>query len=358
MSAFDNGFDNLDPDDMVAGPSSEGPRRVSMLDVAELAGVSASTVSRFFNGQPIRQRDAVEKAIEQLNFVPSHSARTLKLGHSRSVAVVGPDTTNPYFAYIVNGAESVAREHGYGVMLVSVDMNSSSDDEERTLSQLAGRVDGVIITPLSEHSRISERFRALGLPCVLLENDSSPIEENDRVLIDHHQSGYAAASYLIELGHTRIGTIYPRLNTTAGRLKREGIRAALTDAGLLMPAAFEAGGSYGRQAGFNAMMDLAMGQVRPTAVISCASLLTIGALRAIRELSIRIPDDLSLIAIDDYEMFDLVSPPISVIDRPMSEQGATAMRLLLSGLNGEQTVARSFALKTRLIVRGSCAPLR
>jgi LacI family transcriptional regulator len=139
--------------------------------------------------------------------------------------------------------------------------------------------------------------------------------DNDRVVIDHYQSGYAAARYLLDLGHTRIATIYPRLNTTGGRLKRAGIRAALADAGITIPGAFEVGGGYGRQAGFTAMMDLAVTGVRPTAVISCASLLTIGALRAAQELSLRIPDDISLIAIDDYDLFDLVSPPITVIDR-------------------------------------------
>lgn len=353
MSSVDES--TLPADDGVHEEPSR-PRRISVIDVAARARVSPSTVSRHLNGQRVRRASAVQTAIEELRFVPSQSARALKLGQSLAVAVAGPETTNPYFAAVVSGAESVAREQGYNVLLVNIPVDSTPETEEAILLGLAGRVDGIILTPLSETDHVTSRLASAGIPVVLLEGDSDTHEENDTVLVDHYRSGYDATEHLIRAGHKRIAAIYPRLETTGGRLKREGIHAAMAAHGMDLPSEYEAGGVYGREAGYRAMVQLLTRGVRPTAVICCANLVTIGALRAVRDLSIRVPDELSIVAIDDFETFDLLSPAITVIDRPTYDQGVLAMRLLLERIGRSEPVnPRYFVMKTKLVTRDSVA---
>jgi LacI family transcriptional regulator len=196
-----------------------------------------------------------------------------------------------------------------------------------------------------------------GLPIVLVGGEVTSLD-TDLVTPDNMTGARSAATYLAQLGHRRIAIINSPPERTAGRVRREGFVAGLKAHGLSLLPGLELAGPYGREGGYTAMVRLLSlpKAKRPTAVFSSGSLVTIGALRAIRELGVKMPDELSLISFDDYELFDALTPPLTVVDQPMTEQGTVAMRLLLERLADPYAPARRVMLETPLILRGSCAP--
>lgn len=329
---------------------------VTLVDVAARAGVSPATVSRHFNGHVVRNAQAIQQAIDELQFRPSEAARALKSGKTHSVVVLGHDLRNTYYSYLLEGIEGVAGAAGYTVFF----RNLPAD--ERTgavVDDLLRRVDGVVLSPRSESDPVAVQLSRAGLPIVLVAGQVTGLAV-DVVTPDNEAGARSAASYLAQLGHRRIAIINSPPERTAGRVRREGFVAGLAAHGLSLPPELELAGPYGRDGGYSAMvrlLSLPAGK-RPTAVFSSGSLVTIGALRAVRESGITMPDELSLISFDDYELFDALTPPLTVVDQPMAEQGAVAMRLLLERLDDPSRPPRSVVLATPLILRGSCAPPR
>lgn len=333
--------------------SRVAPSSPTMADVAEHAGVSTATVSRYLKGQLVRQAEAVRAAIEELDFRPNPIAQNLASGTTRSCALVVPDITNPFFAAVVRGVEKVCRDAGYDLVLYNTDEDPAR--ELHILEQLKGRVDGLLLAPTSEAGSSLELVRAAQLPVVLIDREARDYDDVDSVKVDNVSGSRQAIDHLLGLGHSRIGVVTGPLASTPGRERLEATLAALEEAGIELEDALVQNGGFKEEGGYHATLRLLALPEIPSAIFVHNNLMTIGALRAVRDMGLRIPDQVSVIGFDDHEFANLLTPPLTVVNRPMAEQGTLAMRLLLNRLAApSETQARHLVLETNLTIRQSC----
>ncbi len=324
----------------------------TIYDVADRAGVSTATVSRWLAGQPVRAAEAVRQAVEQLGYRPNQTARSLKSGRRGVIGVVVPDVTNPFFASVVKGLEQASRGFGYRLLLANSD--ESADLEAEVLQDLTGRVDGFILAPAHEQDRAGAQLRAAGVPAVLLDRELSDGEDFDVVLVDNEGGARRAAEHLVCLGHTRIAMINGPGDTTPGQGRRKGFLAGLAGKDQELEPAYDLVGNFREESGRQLALQLLASPHPPTAIFSANNLMTVGALKALQDMRIRVPQDVSIVGFDDLLLGSLLRPPLTCIDRPDVEQGALAMRLLLSRLaDGVLDDPRRVVLETRLLVRES-----
>jgi LacI family transcriptional regulator len=311
--------------------------------------VSTSSVSRHLKGQRVNGSAAIDEAMRELDFRPSALARSLKSGRTNTIGLVVPDVTNPFFAGVVKGAESVAQVAGYQLVLCNTD--ESAAREHAVLSTIRDRVDGLLLAPARDDAETTESLAALGMPIVLVDRTLPAPGDADAVLIDNAGGATAAARLLIEHGHRRIAFVSGPLDTTPGAERHAGFMAECDAAGvdvLLEVADFKERGGY------QSAMRLMARADPPSAAFAANNLMTIGVLRALRDLGIAVPHAVSVIGFDDHLLADLLDPPLTVIDRDMENQGAVAMRMLLARLAGDATgPGRTVRLETRLLRRSS-----
>ncbi len=332
--------------------SRSAGKRSTIHDVARAAGVSQATVSKHINGGVVQRADAIDDAIRETRFRPSVLARNLRRGSTHVIGVVVPDITNPFFAAVVKGIESVTRDDDVSIFLGNTD--ERIDLQRRILTTLLQhRVSGLLIAPASENAdEICELIDA-DLPVVFIDRSvhGTPY---DTVLVDNAGGVALATRHLMELGHERIGVISGPLETTPGRERHEAFLQSLSEAGRDVDDRYVAVSDFREAGGYQAALKLMGVHPAPTALFVANNLMAIGALRAIHDLGIRIPDELSLISFDDLELAELLGCPLTVVRRPMAEQGVLAMRLLVKRMRGEEAgPPRLIRLQTELVVRGT-----
>lgn len=327
-------------------------QRATVHDVAALSGVSAATVSRFIHGHRAKSAVAIQAAIDELDYQPSIEAQALKTGRRYYVGVVVPDISNPYFSAVVKGMESALRGSGYRILLANTDEDSAIESD--ILTDIVRRVDGLVLAPTSEHNRAPLILPAR-TPLVFLDREVRGGERFDAVLVDNFDGSRQAAQHLLDLGHTRIAAINAALDSTPGRARREGFLETLAVAGLELPEAYDRVGDFRENSGYQEVLALLALPEPPTAIFTANNLMTIGALKALRDMRVEIPRQMSLIGFDDLDVGELLSPPLTVIDRPTVQQGVLAMRLLLSQLEGPEAdrVPRRVTLDVKLLERAS-----
>jgi LacI family transcriptional regulator len=325
-------------------------------DVAARAGVSPATVSRFLRGQRVRSSEAIQAAVDELGYWPSVAAQSLKSGRTRTIGAVVPDIANPYFAAVVKGMESVARRQRYRILLANSE--ESSEQEDEVIAELVRQVDGVILAPATEQDQTPMHVRDAGVPMVFLDRDLADGEQFDAVLVDNYGGARQAAAHLLGLGHRRIAAISGNQDTTPGRCRRDGFVKTLAAAGVDILPDHDLIGDFREAGGYQLTMALLSLPEPPTAIFTANNLMTLGALKALHDMRVDIPAQISLIGFDDLDTGALLRPPLTVIDRPMVEQGVLAMRLLLRRFDDEYTddIPRRVVLDTKLVERASTAP--
>lgn len=296
-------------------------------EVARRAGVSTATVSRYFAGQRVRNREAIVQAVEELGYSPSVVARSLKSGRHHSIGVVVPDIANPFFAGLVKGIELEARSRGSEIILGNSDEDASH--ERALLTSIAQRVDGIIIAPVLQEVSSLRRIGDIGIPLVLVDRDVEIDPTIDRVLVDNTAGAHLAVEHLAGLGHTRIGFIGGPLDSTPGRGRFDGFCAAVADYGLDDSADYVRISNFRENGGYDKTRELVALPNRPTAIFAANNLMTLGTLRALHELGLSVPGDISVIGFDDLSFAPLLDPPLTAIRRNEVMQGSTAGRLLL-----------------------------
>jgi LacI family transcriptional regulator len=338
----------------VPATASYADKPATIKDVAARAGVSTATVSRYLNGGRVRHARRVDEAIEALAFRPNQLARSLKSGSTRTIGVLVPDVSNPFFADVVKGAESVMRAGEYSLLLCNTDENV---ERERTVVSLLlqKQVDGILMAPAKEWSDAPLMLRTRRVPVVLIDRRID-VEDFDVVLVDNVNGAAQAAEYLVSLGHERIAMVSGPLDTTPGRERFEGFVRGLRAAGRELDERYLKVGDFREDGGYQAALLLLAVRPAPTALFVSNNLMSIGALRAIHNLGIRIPQEMSFVSFDDLALAELTEPPLTVISRPSTEQGVLAMRLLKFRIEtAAEPAPRRIVLETRLTVRGSCA---
>ena len=323
-------------------------------DVARSAGVSRATVSRYLNGHRVRSRAAIELAITEIGFSLNQTARSLSSGSTRSIGVVVPDVTNPFFAQAVKGIEASSRDDHYNIFLCNTD--ESAARQEEVLNSLIGRVDAVVLAPATESANVPTALDLMGVPVVLLDREFADHSRFDSVLVDNEGGSGSAARYLAQLGHRRIGVISGPLTATPGRTRHEGFLGALASEGIMLPPEYVWVGDFRELSGYIATKSLVGLSEPPSAIFAANNLMAVGALKALRESGLKIPGDVSFVSFDELDLGELLEPRLTTVTRPTIEQGALAATLLAERLRGEAPPsARRCVLETRLTVRESCA---
>jgi LacI family transcriptional regulator len=327
-----------------------------MRQVADLAGVAMSSVSRVLSNHPDvspSMRERVLLAVEELGYKPNLLAQGLRRRETLSVGFVVGDISNPLLARIVMGAEAVLREGGYSMLLTNSEGNPDLDAEHVLLFEQR-RVDGLMLSSASEgHEATIEALRRADVPIVLVDREFPPELGASRVLSDHRAGMTAAVRHLLDLGHRRIGLILgqPVRPTTE---RRRALEHAFAERGL--PATYAVlEGRFSAEHGEAAARELLGRPDPPTAVIAAGNQLVVGALRVLAERGVELPRDLSFVGCDDIDITELYRPPIATVRRDNFELGRVGAELLLRRLRGDDEPAEVM-LPTEFVARASCGP--
>ncbi|MEN8654920.1 LacI family DNA-binding transcriptional regulator [Streptomyces sp. 21So2-11] len=331
---------------------------VGIKDVAKQAGVSVGTVSNVINRPNMvseETRDRVQSAIERLGYVRSESARQLRAGHSRIMALLVLDMGNPFFVDVARGAERAARDAGLRVMMCNSSQSPSVEADYLSLFA-EQRVRGVLLTPADATGRNIEGFRRHEIPFVLVDRVADGTTECS-VSVDDVVGGALAVRHLLEAGHRSVAYVsgQPELNQVQDR--RTGALQALAEAGLPADALRELPAkrldvAAGRDAA-GRLLGLAD---RPTAVFCANDLLALGVLQEMYAAGVRVPEDMAIVGYDDIEFAAAAAVPLTSVRQPAIAMGTLAAELLLEEIestDGRSHQHRRVVLQPELVVRRS-----
>ena len=328
---------------------------VTIVDVARHAGVSITTVSHALSGNrrvAEATRERIEHSIRELDYRPNPFARGLRTERSHMVALIIPDITNPYYPTLARGMQDALHAGGYQTFVCSTDGNR---DEERSFldDALERRVDGVAIAAFATTSRMLGPIVRAGIPVVSI---GTTIQDGrvDCVRTDDVAGSRDATAYLIDKGYDPIGMIGGPSGTSPSDHRLEGHRSALRSAGRRFDPKLVTIGDFTRPGGAMAMRKLLGRSVRPRAVFCANDLMAIGAMDAIREANLRIPQDVALVGYDDIEAAALVTPDLTTVVNPAQDMGRACGELLLERMSGEHAGdRREIVVPHRLVPRTS-----
>lgn len=328
---------------------------VTIKDVAKRAGVSVTTVSRVLNNSPHpispETRQRVLEAVAELGFCPNAAARSLQLNETKTIGLMLPDIANPYYPGIVRGIEDVAHEEGYTIILCNTDRS-----RERTLRYLRvlreKRVDGIIFTGggVVEDASHDRFFRREEIATVVIGRHSA---EFPSVQINNVEAARIAVGHLLSRGHRCIACIAGPNTSTTVRDRLDGYRKALAEAGIEYNSALVVTGDFSPAGGYQAVQRLlGLADLRVTAIFAHNDLMAIGALKALTDNGLAVPQDVALVGFDDIPLASYVLPRLTTVAVPVYDLGVTAMRLLKDLLAG-RTVPAVTTLSIELVVRES-----
>lgn len=290
------------------------------------------------------------RVIEELNYKPNRLASNLRRMSAKTIMVVLPDITNPFFAKIVQGFEDVAHERGYYVLLGDTGNRLSLEREFIELSRERA-VDGLILAtariPNKEIQEVSEHV-PLVLACEYVDGLDIPT-----VSIDNVGAARAATEFLIESGHRRVAHISGPMAVVLSRDRVKGYRQAVQLHDLELDDRLIQEGDFTVQSGYHNMLKLLSLDNPPTAVFAANDEMAVGAIKAAKSLGIRVPEDLSVIGFDDIPLAMLVEPELTTVHQPQYDIGRHAMRMLLDIVEGRAPRRRQVVLSHRIVVRGS-----
>jgi LacI family transcriptional regulator len=335
-------------------------RKPGMRQVAAVAGVAMSTVSRVMSGHPDvspRMRERVLRVVADLGYTPDFLAQSLRRGATYSVGFSLTDISNPTIASrIVRGAEEVLRNAGYSLLL----MNSKNDPELDAANVRflhSRKVDGLIVSVAGEKKRATLAALAqLDVPIVVVDRDLPRRLRASAVLSEHRRGMQDAVGHLLDLEHRRVGLISLPADIRPGRERLAGLRAAYAARGLPPTFIFE-GGWFSEEQSEALTLTLLDLSDAPTAIVVGHNQLLTGCLRAIVKRGLRLGQDLALVTCDDVPLAELFTPPIATISRDNVAMGRTAAELLLRRLNGNSN-PEIVTHETHFEPRASCGPAR
>ncbi len=312
---------------------NNGNPRPTIKDVAELAHVSPATVSMVLNNRPesISQatREAVLKAVAELNYRPNQLARGLVTRKTGTIALIIPDNTNLFFGAVSNAVERAASAAGYSVIVAN--SNNSVDMNTHYLQMFADRLtDGILVTqsefpdPLDTR-RWQRMARDLHVPIVLM--DRAPLDSSfDYVGMDQFECGYLATKHLLDFGHRAIGCITGPLCLGILSERLEGYRYALEEAGIGYDQALVNEGELQLSSGVNSLSCLLGKNV--SAIFAFNDMIAYGIYKEIRNYNLRIPEDISVVGVDDLVFSDIIQPPLTTVVQPIDGMAAAAVARL------------------------------
>lgn len=333
---------------------------VTIRDVAALAGVSHQTVSRVINNSEVvtsSTRIRVENAIKELGYRPNAIARSMAKGNTCTLGCISPSLTNFIFASMIESAQAEARRQGFFILTGSA---PSVDEVQPLLDEMLNRrVDGLLVL----NPRDDNRYRHLlplihrGMPVVYLKN-SPKGELVSSVCCDDQNGSHQATRYLLELGHTSIATITGPENEECTQDRLEGYRQILLKAGINPEKVLIAIGDWTAESGGQAIRQLLASEIPFSSVFAQNDQMAVGAISALRDAGLRIPQDVSVIGYDDIPLASYFDPPLTTIRQPIDEFGRHGAQLLIEAVQNSKFNPKQVRLNAQLVERNSCAPPR
>jgi len=324
-------------------------------DVAELARVHPSTVSRVINNDSRISEKTKEKVIliiNKLGYTPNALARGLKTKRTYTLGILIPDITNPFFAEIARGVEDAANKNNFNVILCNTDDKLK---KERTYLQIlrGKRVDGLILGTAHIKDKSILELEREKFPYILVSRNIEGLDKNC-IIVDDVEGGMMATEYLIKLGHRRIAHITGPLKTRSALNRLEGYKLALKKYEIAYRDELVGEGDFKIKGGYQIMKKFLKLTEPPAAIFAANDLLALGAMQAIQKKSFHVPEDFSVVGFNDIELASFVYPALTTIRQPMLEMGAIAVKMLLRIIEEGEFNQRKIVLKPKLIIRESC----
>ncbi len=326
-------------------------------DVARRAGVSTASVSRVLADKPhiseeVRRR--VLAAVNELNFRPNRLARGLRSQRAQMLGLIISDIQNPFFISIVRAIEDIAYQHRYSLLLCNAD--EDPDKESLYIDLMMGeKVAGVVISPTRATDTSYQRLADVGIPMVAIDRRTNDAKV-DTVVVDNLDATYRLISHLIADGHRRIGAVVGVPAATTGYERRAGYLQALEAHEITLDPALLCVGPPTMAVGYQKVNQLLDLPHPPTSLFLGNSLLTLGALKALQERHLQIPDDVALVAFDEMDWMFVIKPALTVVTQPIYAMGRMAAELLLARIADKTRPVQEIVLQTTLQIRQSCAP--
>jgi LacI family transcriptional regulator len=329
-----------------------------MQDVADLVGVSRQTVSAVINGKPgITEptKERVLAAIAELGYRPDLTARSLRTRRTHTIALMLTDVSSPVAGRMAVAAESHAYQMHYNLVLYN-----TCDDVQRERfymnSILQRSVDGVLYISARDESSVPALLQEAGIPVVVI--DRTPLSYSGPcVVLDNFEAGRTAGEHLVSLGHRRIAHVGGPSFVHISDERLAGLQSALQPLGDLVELALVRSANWRIESGHSAMTSLLGRGSAFTAVFAAGDLLAIGAMRALREAGKCIPDQVSVIGLDDIDIAPYLEPPLTTVSQSIATMAETGMRMLLDIVHGESPPQTQIILPPQIAVRGSTQAL-
>ena len=331
--------------------------RVSIKTVAEKTGFSITTISRVMNNKKgfysEETKKKILKAIDELQYEPNSIARNLKIKRSNSIGIIVGNIVSQTFSIMAKAAEDVANKYKFNLIVCN-----SDDDPKKELNYLkvlkSNRVEGIILTSTGKNVEYVKRLIESGTKIVLMDRLLDGIN-CDAVLLDNENGAYSAVKYLIDRGFKKIGIICGPTNITSGKERFSGYLKALEEAGIKKDENLIKIDSFKKESGIKLAKVLLESSVKPEAIFVSNLDLTLGVLETLKQMRVKVPEDISIIGFDNSEWYRIMTPEITVVNHPIYGYGTVAAKLLMrridEGKNDFEPIIKR--LKTNLLIRGS-----
>ena len=330
-------------------------------DVARLAGVAQSTVSRALRGAPSVSSDTrarVRAAAIQLGYTPSELGRSLVTRSTRTIGIVVTDLTNVFYPHLMAPLHDEVTAHGYRMVVFTEGIESNGPSDETAIRRLLDRsIDGAVLTTSRLEGTVPRELARRGLLFVFLTRHVEDIA-GDSAIVDNSLGASLMAAEVARIGHRRVAAIFGPSNTSTGRDRDRGTRAALASAGIALSDDLVERGPFLFETGYEGMLRLMALTPRPTVVICGNDSVAIGALNAARAMGIRVPDQVSVVGFDDLPMAAWEVFQLTTVHQPMEDMARTAVRLLVERIEGKVGAdeVRRVVFEPQLVIRQTLAP--
>ena len=332
------------------------PRKPSSWDIAREAEVSQATVSRVINNSTRISKATslrVRNAMERLGYTPNNAARTLITGRSNLIGLVVSNITNPFYPEVIEAVVATAAEEEYNVVLCNTQENRELQTSYLELL-IEHQVDGAILTSsLLDSQQLLEKVTSNRIPLVMV-NRTVPGFAADAVRLDNRDAGKIVAKHLFGLGHRSLAFVGGLESTSTNTDRREGFISALDDLGVELPPSHILHGEFTRESGYALAQQFMALSPPPTAFFCADDQIALGAIDAILDAGLRVPEDVAVVGVDDVPAASLRQVGLTTVRQPAAEMGRRAARLLMERIRepgGEQI---DILLRPRLIVRRTC----
>jgi LacI family transcriptional regulator len=328
---------------------------VTIKDIAYLAGVSKTTVSKVLNNKDQKISEATRQKIlnivREKNYIPNKMAQSLVTKKTKTIGLIIPDIRNPFFTDIVRGAEDKAVKEGYNIILCNTDENI--EKETRAFNTLTEKmVDGIIFAPSSKTEFNSKQYKISAKPIVLVDKELNIQNLRGIVSLDNEEGTYLETKHLVEMNHKSILYLSGPLKSEISKNRLKGYKKALKESNIKFNENLVIQGEYSFEWGYEVVRNL--GKINFTAICAANDLIAIGAMKALKERDIKIPQDISVVGFDDIQTSNIIEPQLTTIKQNSYDMGYESASILINNLeNKEINNIEKMIFKPELVIRSS-----